>query len=89
MFRAFGNVKLVEIPLAQAELELHTNGYTRMNAKFDWGIDGLASLKGFMLFEMMAPKLQRASPTSTPAWSSSTGAPERARSSRARASRSA
>ena len=56
VFRAFGNLKLVEIPLAQAELELHTNGYTRMNAKFNWGIDGLATLKGFLKFEMMAPK---------------------------------
>ncbi len=56
VFRAFGNVKLVEIPLAEAALELHTNGYTRMNAKFDWGIDGLATLKGGLQFEMLAPK---------------------------------
>ena len=56
VFRAFGKVYLVEIPIAQADLELHTNGYTRLNAKFDWGIDGLATLKGMILFEMMAPK---------------------------------
>ena len=56
VFRAFGNVKLVEIPLAEAALELHTNGYTRMHAKFDWGIDGLATLKGGLQFEMLAPK---------------------------------
>jgi hypothetical protein len=56
VFRAFGKVRLVEIPLARADLELHTNGYTRLNAKFNWGIDGLASLKGFLLFEMLAPK---------------------------------
>ena len=56
VFRAFGDVKLVEIPLAQAALELHTNGYTRMHARFDWGIDGLATLKGGLQFEMLAPK---------------------------------
>ena len=37
-------------------LEIHTNGYTRMHAKFDWGIDGLATLKGGLQFEMLAPK---------------------------------
>jgi hypothetical protein len=56
VFRAFGNVKLVEIPLAKAELEVHTNGYTRMHARFDWGIEDLATLKGGMQFEMRAPK---------------------------------
>ena len=56
VFRAHGKVYLVEIPLASADLELHTNGYTRLNAKFDWGIDGLASLQGFILFEMLAPR---------------------------------
>ncbi len=56
VFRAYGNVRLVEIPLADALLEIHTNGYTRMHAKFNWGISGLASLKGFMQFEMLAPK---------------------------------
>ena len=54
--RAFGNVKLVEIPLAEAALEVHTNGYTRMHARFDWGIEDLATLKGGLQFEMLAPK---------------------------------
>jgi hypothetical protein len=56
VFRAYGKVRLVEIPLADASLEVHTNGYTRMHAGFDWGIDGLATLKGFLQFEMLAPK---------------------------------
>jgi hypothetical protein len=56
VLRASGKVKLVEIPLAEAELELHTNGYTRMGARFDWGIDDVATLKGRLQFEMMAPK---------------------------------
>ncbi len=56
VFRAFGNVKLVEIPLAKADMELHTNGYTRMRARVDWGIEELATLKGFLMFEMLAPR---------------------------------
>jgi hypothetical protein len=56
VFRAFGDVSLVEIPLAKADLEIHTNGYARMGARFDWGIGGLATLKGGLRFEMLAPK---------------------------------
>jgi hypothetical protein len=56
VFRAFGKLYLVEIPIAKAALELHTNGYTRARADFHWGIDGLASLQGYLLFEMLMPK---------------------------------
>ena len=56
VFRAFGKLHLVEIPIAEAALELHTNGYTRARADFGWGIDGFVSLEGYILFEMMAPK---------------------------------
>jgi hypothetical protein len=56
VLRAHGNIRLVEIPLADAQLELYTNGYTRMHAQFDWGIPDLASIKGFLQFEMLAPK---------------------------------
>jgi hypothetical protein len=56
VFRAYGDVALVEIPLAKAEMEVHTNGYTRMHARFDWGIEDLATLKGGMQFEMRVPK---------------------------------
>ncbi len=56
VFRAFGKLFVVEIPVADADLEVHTNGYVRARGKFYWGIGGLASLKGFLQFEMMAPK---------------------------------
>ena len=56
MFRAFGQVSLVEIPLADANLEVHTDGYVKMLARFSWGHRGLATLKGFVRFEMLAPK---------------------------------
>ena len=56
VFRAFGKLYLVEIPLAKAALELHTNGYTRARADFGWGIDGFVSLEGYLMFEMMMPK---------------------------------
>jgi len=35
---------------------VHENGYTRMNAKLDYSIPDLASIRGMLLFEMMAPK---------------------------------
>ncbi len=56
VFRAFGKLYVVEIPVADADLEVHTNGYVRARGKFYWGIGGLASLKGYLRFEMMAPK---------------------------------
>ena len=56
VFRAFGNVSLVEIPVADATFEVHENGYTRMNAKLDYSIPDLASIRGMVLFEMLAPK---------------------------------
>ena len=56
VFRAFGNVSLVEIPVANATFEVHENGYTRMNAKLDYSIPDLASIRGMLLFEMLAPK---------------------------------
>jgi len=56
VMRAFGEVALVEIPLANADFEVHTDGYVKMFARFDWGIEDLASLRGFIRFEMLAPK---------------------------------
>jgi hypothetical protein len=56
VLRAFGDVKLVEIPLAKATMEVHTNGYTKMLARVNWGIEDLATINGFLRFEMLAPK---------------------------------
>jgi hypothetical protein len=56
VFRAFGKVRLIEIPLAEASFAFHTDGYMKMRADFYWGIEDLASLSGFMNFEAMFPK---------------------------------
>ena len=56
VLRAFGDVSLVEIPLAHADFELHSDGYMKMLARFNWGIEDLATLKGFIRFEALFPK---------------------------------
>lgn len=56
VFRAFGDVSLIEIPLAKATFEAHTNGYVRMFARFGWAIPDVASISGFVKFEMLMPR---------------------------------
>jgi plastocyanin len=56
VLRAFGEVSLVEIPLADASFEVHTNGYMKMLADFHWGIEDVASIQGFVMFEALFPK---------------------------------
>jgi hypothetical protein len=56
VLRAYGRLRLVEIPLADARLQFHTDGYMKLRADFRWGLDGIASLEGFLLFEAMFPK---------------------------------
>ena len=56
VMRAFGKIFLVEIPLAQASFEVHSNGYTKMRADFNAGIDDIATIEGFLKFEMYLPK---------------------------------
>ena len=56
VLRAYGKLRLVEIPLVDARLQFHTDGYMKMRADFHWGIDDIAHLEGFLLFEAMFPK---------------------------------
>jgi PKD repeat protein len=56
VFRAFGKLSLVEIPLAEATFELHTDGYVKARADFGFGIPDVASVNGFLLFEMLGTK---------------------------------
>jgi hypothetical protein len=56
VLRAYGKLRLVEIPLVDARLQFHTDGYMKMRADFHWGIEDVASLEGFLLFEAMFPK---------------------------------
>jgi hypothetical protein len=54
--RAQGQLYVVEIPLAQANFMLATDGYIRAGAKFKFGWDDVAHIEGFISFEMLAPK---------------------------------
>jgi hypothetical protein len=56
VFRAFGKLYLVELPLAEAAFELHTNGYMKAHADFGFEIPEIVSLEGFLSFEMLAAK---------------------------------
>jgi hypothetical protein len=56
VFRAFGRLYLVELPLAKAAFELHTNGYVKARADFGFAIPDVVSLEGFLRFEMLKAK---------------------------------
>ena len=56
VFRAFGKLYVVELPLAKAAFELHTNGYMKARAEFGFAIPSVASLEGFLTFEMLKAK---------------------------------
>jgi hypothetical protein len=53
VFRAFGRLYVVELPLAKAAFELHSNGYMKAHASFGFAIPSVASLEGFLSFEML------------------------------------
>jgi hypothetical protein len=54
--RAHGQLYVVEIPLAQANFLLATDGYVRASARFHFGWDDVAHIEGFLSYEMLAPK---------------------------------
>ncbi|MDA0179322.1 PKD domain-containing protein [Solirubrobacter phytolaccae] len=56
VLRAFGELELVEIPVAEARLSVHGDGYITAMGKFDWGIDGIVSLSGGINLEMLKTK---------------------------------
>ena len=56
VFRAFGKLHVVEIPLAKAAFELHTDGYVKARADFAFAIPDIVSLEGFLKFEMLKAK---------------------------------
>ena len=53
VFRAFGKLYVVELPLAKAAFELHTDGYVKAHADFGFSIPDVVSLEGFLKFEML------------------------------------
>ncbi|HEX6026406.1 MAG TPA: PKD domain-containing protein, partial [Solirubrobacter sp.] len=56
VFRAWGRLRLVEIPLADAALELHTDGYVRARAGFRYAIPDIVSLQGYLSLELLKAK---------------------------------
>ena len=56
VLRAFGKLYVVELPLAEAAFELHTDGYVKARADFGFEIPHVASLEGFLMFEMLKAK---------------------------------
>jgi PKD repeat protein len=56
IMRAFGTVHVVDVKLVDALLEVHGDGYIKAAADFKYGWEGLASVKGYMLYEMLGAK---------------------------------
>ena len=56
VLRAFGKLSLVEIPLAEANLAVHGDGYITIGGKFRWGIPKVASVRGGLQVQMLKTK---------------------------------
>ena len=56
VLRAFGKLSLVEIPLAEATLSVHGDGYITIGGKFHWGIPHVASVRGGLSVQMLKTK---------------------------------
>ncbi len=78
MFRAYGNMKVVSIPFADASFEAHSDGFTKVKGHFHYGWDGFASVDGRISLGMLGKKFN-AEGSVRPAWSSSTSAAASAR----------
>ncbi|MDW5597797.1 PKD domain-containing protein [Conexibacter stalactiti] len=56
VMRAFGQLNVVEIPVARGELAVHGDGYVRMWGRYRWGIPDVVSVRGKLNLEMMGKK---------------------------------
>lgn len=56
VLRAFGKLDLVEIPVAEARLAVHGDGYITAMGEFKWGWDGVATISGGLNLEMLKTK---------------------------------
>jgi hypothetical protein len=56
VMRAFGSVQLVTIPLAEASVEVHTDGYVKLSGDYQWGYPGWVNLSGGLGLELMGSK---------------------------------
>jgi hypothetical protein len=56
VFRAFGDLNVVEIPVAHGEMEVHTDGYIRVGGRYHWGVEDVFSIKGGLDLELFGSK---------------------------------
>ncbi len=56
VLRAFGALKVVGIPFADATFEAHTDGFLRVSGDFHYGWDGFASVHGNITLGMLGKK---------------------------------
>lgn len=56
VLRAFGDLELVEVKVAEVDFAVHGDGYIRATGKFRWGVDGIASISGGLSLEMLKTK---------------------------------
>ena len=56
VLRAFGKMKVVGIPFADATFEAHTDGFVKVAGKFHYGWDGFASVHGKLSLGVMGKK---------------------------------
>ena len=56
IFRAFGDLNVVEIPVAHGEMEVHTDGYIRVGGRYRWGVEDVFSIKGGLDLELYGSK---------------------------------
>ena len=56
VLRAFGNMKVVGIPFADATFEAHTDGFVKVTGRFNYGWDGFASVHGRIALGVMGSK---------------------------------
>jgi hypothetical protein len=56
IFRAFGDLNVVEIPVAHGEMEVHTDGYIRVGGNYRWGVEDVFTIKGGLDLELYGSK---------------------------------
>ena len=56
VMRAFGKMKVVGIPFADATFEAHTDGFVKVAGKFHYGWDGFASVSGRISLGVLGKK---------------------------------
>ena len=56
VLRAYGDMKVVGIPFADATFEAHTDGFVKVSGKFHYGWDGFASVHGHLALGVLGKK---------------------------------